>query len=138
MTRTEERLADALGAAALALREDTLRPLQGPERERHRLAWVAPVAAAASVFLVVGLGVALAGYLPGSGRVNRSPGPLTAPPRYYVEAGLSGELPTVRSTRSGFRMPATHWRRTLSPQLAKASSSLPWQGRGESGFTGSG
>ena len=46
MTRTEERLADALGAAALALREDTLRPLQGPERGRHRLDWIAPVAAA--------------------------------------------------------------------------------------------
>src|SRR3981081_3951705 len=48
MARTEERLAPALGATALALREDTLRPLQVPERGRHRLAWVVPVAAAAS------------------------------------------------------------------------------------------
>jgi hypothetical protein len=121
MTRTEERLADALGAAALALREDTLRPLQGPERGRHRLAWIAPVAAAASVFLIVGLGVALAAHLPGSGR---SPGPLTAPPRYYVEAGLSGDLPMVRSTATGavtdtVRVP--YARNSLAPNLVAAA-----------------
>jgi hypothetical protein len=124
MTRTEERLADALGATALALREDTLRPLQVPERGRHRLAWVVPVAAAASVFLVVGLGVALAGYLPGSGRVNGSPGPLTAPPRYYVQAGLSGDLPRVRSTATGAvtdTVKVPYARDPLAPNLVAAA-----------------
>jgi hypothetical protein len=101
MTRTEERLTDALGAAARALREDTLHPLQVPERGRHRLAWIAPVAAAASVFLVVGLGVALAGHLPGSGPANGSPGVVMAPNRYYIEGNLDGGRPVVRSTATG-------------------------------------
>ena len=97
MTRTEARLADALDAAARALRDDTLRPLLIPQRSRHRAAWTAPVAAAASLLLVVGVAVAVARYLPGPARLS-VPGP---PPRYYVEAGGHGDLPVVRSTATG-------------------------------------
>lgn len=96
MTRTEERLADALDAAARALREDTLRPLLVPQRERRRPALVAPLAAAAALLLVVGVGVAVARY--GSARPEISS---NAPPRYYVEADFVGGLPQVRSTATG-------------------------------------
>jgi hypothetical protein len=98
MTKTEERLADALDAAARALREDTLRPLQVPQRSRHRSAMAAPLAAAAALLAVVGIGVAAARYLPGSGL---HPGVATGRPRYYVEADANGDLPVVRSTASG-------------------------------------
>jgi hypothetical protein len=98
MTRTEERLADALDAAARALHEDTLRPLLVPDRPRRRPALAAPLAAAAAMLLVVGVGVAVARYLPGSGP---SPGAVPAPPRYYVEAQLNGNPPVVRSTATG-------------------------------------
>jgi hypothetical protein len=96
MTRTEERLADALDAAARALREDTLRPLLVPEGRRQRAAWAAPIAAAAGLLLVVGLGVAVARYLPGSG-----PSVAAGPPRYYVETSVNGGRPLVRSTATG-------------------------------------
>jgi hypothetical protein len=97
MTRTEERLADALDAAARSLREDMLRPLLVPERPRRRAAWTAPVAAAAGLLLVVGVAAAVSGHLPGSGRLKGA----IPPPRYYVEAGFSGDSPEVRSTATG-------------------------------------
>jgi hypothetical protein len=97
MTSTEARLADALDAAARALREDTLRPLLVPQRQRRRAAWTAPVAAAASLLLVVGVAVAVAGHLPWSGHLSVA-GP---PPRYYVEADAQGDRPVVRSTATG-------------------------------------
>lgn len=97
MTRTEERLADALDAAARALREDTLRPLLVPERPRRGSALAAPLAAAAALLLVVGLGVAVAGHLPGS---ERQSGPANSQPPYYIEVGFNG-APVVRSTASG-------------------------------------
>jgi DNA-binding beta-propeller fold protein YncE len=58
VSTTQERLADALQAAARAVREDTLRPLS-PGRRRRRLPVLAPVAAAVSVVVIVGLIVAL-------------------------------------------------------------------------------
>jgi hypothetical protein len=94
MTRTEERLADALDAAASALEEDTLRPLLVPERPRRLSALAAPVAAAAALLLVVGAGVLVASYLPGSG----TQGAAAAPPPYYVEAPGNGGPPMVWST----------------------------------------
>lgn len=121
MTRTEERLADALDAAARALREDTLRPLLVPERPRHRSALAAPLAAAAALLLVVGLGVAAAHYLPGSGQ----PAAANARPSYYVEANFSGDLPQVRSTATG-RVTDTvsvpHVRNSLIPSVVAAAS----------------
>ncbi len=73
MTRTEERLADALGAAASRLREETLRPLSIPPRRGRRSArWLAPIAATASVLLVIGVVVSLAGRFPGPGGPHRA------------------------------------------------------------------
>jgi hypothetical protein len=88
MTRTEERLQDALHAAASRVNDDRLRPLPalqpgparrpGPARNRGRLrragrSWAGPAAAAASVVLVVGVVMAVTGGLrtsagPGHGR----------------------------------------------------------------------
>lgn len=57
MTRTEDRLQDALHAAVGKVHDDRLRPLAGPRRRRGGArwwrAWGAPLAAAASVALVV-------------------------------------------------------------------------------------
>jgi hypothetical protein len=70
MTRTEERLQDALHAAASRVNDDRLRPLPalqpGPARNRERprrawRSWAGPAAAAASVVLVIGLVMAVTG-----------------------------------------------------------------------------
>jgi hypothetical protein len=88
MTRTEERLRDALGAAATQVRDDRLRPLPAPETtettgapettgttpetgprrhtlRRHTLrrhvGWLGPAAAAISVLLIVALALTLTG-----------------------------------------------------------------------------
>ena len=107
MTRTEERLTDALGTAARAIDAETLHPLHISERRRRRPALAAAVAAAASVFLVVGLAAALAapGSAPGG---TASPALPAAPDRYYVEGNLSGveggrvlDRPVVRSRVTG-------------------------------------
>ena len=97
MTRTELRLADALDAAARALRDDTLRPLLAPERRQHGRTLAAALAAAAALLVVVGVGVAVAKLAaPG-----RPPITTPGPPRYYVETGLASGLPQVRSTATG-------------------------------------
>ena len=60
MTATEDRLREALAAAAGTVREDTLRPLAVPERRGRR--WprlLAPLAAAAAVLLIVGVEVGI-------------------------------------------------------------------------------
>ena len=41
MTRTEDRLTDALTAAARAVPEEALRPLIAPPARRHRPVWLA-------------------------------------------------------------------------------------------------
>jgi hypothetical protein len=105
MTRTEERLADALDAAARAVPDGTMRPLRVPEREAGRRAWAAPVAAAASLLLVVGL-VAVAVHLRGPGGPGPSLAAGPAPDRYYVVGDLDGDRPVVRSTATG-RVTAT-------------------------------
>jgi hypothetical protein len=99
MTRTEERLADALGAAARAVRDDTLRPLLVPARRRSHRSLAVSLAAAAAVLLVAGLAVTTTRYLP----QQRVPSPATAPPAYYVTAGYNGGPPVVRSTVTGAR-----------------------------------
>jgi hypothetical protein len=102
MTRTEERLADALGAVAAAVPEETLRPLVAPPPPRPRPVWLAPAAAAASVVVLAGL-VTAAVAVAGSG-AGKPAGPppvpaaaLAAVPRYYAEADLDQRI-TVRST----------------------------------------
>lgn len=101
MTRTEKRLADALDAAARSVREDTMRPLRVPEREAGRRVWAAPVAAAASLLLVVGLAAAVAVHARGPGGSGRSLAAGPSPDRYYVVGDLDGDRPVVRSTATG-------------------------------------
>jgi hypothetical protein len=105
MTRTEDRLADALAATARGVREDTLRPLIVPEPRRRPPAWLAPVAAAVGVTLVVALAVAVSSRLgwSGAGGSPRLSGsrPVNAPPRYYVEAGIQSDTTMVRSVATG-------------------------------------
>ena len=87
MTATEDRLREALAAAAGTVREDTLRPLAVPERRGRR--WprlLAPLAAAAAVLLIVGVEVG----------IGRTPAP---PPRSHsripaVVNARFGEIPT--------------------------------------------
>lgn len=98
MTRTLDRLTDAMTAAGDTVQDATLRPLIRPERGRRLPRWVAPVAAAAAVALVIGSAAALSGRKPGPGRPAASA--VTAPHRYYVESAL-GDVTVVRSTATG-------------------------------------
>jgi len=62
MTGTLDRLTDAMTAAGDTVQDATLRPLTGRrERGRRLPRWVAPVAAAAAVALVIGSVAALSG-----------------------------------------------------------------------------
>ena len=66
MTRTEERLADALQASAGRVSDDRLRPLLDQERRASRGVrnWLVPAGAAAAVVLAVVLALAVAGGRP--------------------------------------------------------------------------
>jgi len=117
MTRTEERLADALHAAAETVQRATLRPLTTHDPERLRGAdpkgkrqrgWLVPLAAAASVAFVAALSIALggrAGHPPPAGHTR------TDLPSYYVvgrttASDIDGVI-EVRDTASG-RLRDTH------------------------------
>jgi hypothetical protein len=134
MTRTEDRLADALAAVARTVPEETLRPLIVPRSGRPRAAWLAPAAAAVAVMLAVGLAMAVSSGLPGFGRAGGSPG-LTgqgqgwhiagAPPRYYVEADIASDKTVVRSTATGAvtaTVPVPYVFNDGSPAIAAASN----------------
>ena len=86
MTRTEERLRDALQASAARVRDDRLRPLPAPRRTEHQItAWLIPVAAAASVVLVIGLVLAVTKTLQPAPKPSRTESPATTPqPRYFA------------------------------------------------------
>jgi DNA-binding beta-propeller fold protein YncE len=87
MTATENRLREALAAAAGTVRESTLRPLTVPERRGRR--WprlLAPLVAAAAVLLVVGVEV-------GIGRTPTPPPPSHVRIPAVVHARF-GEFPT--------------------------------------------
>ena len=101
MTRTEDRLTDALTAAARAVPEDTLRPLVAPPARRRRPAWITPLAAALGIVLVVGLALAAGTRLSGSRSPGGPAGAQTPVPRYYVVEGEQGGPPVVRSTATG-------------------------------------
>jgi hypothetical protein len=101
MNRTEERLTDALGAAARAIPEETLRPLLVPPRRRRRPAWLTPVAAVLGIVLVVGLAFAAGTRLTGSRPSDGPVGGEAPVPRSYVVEGLQGGPPVVRSTATG-------------------------------------
>ncbi|MGD0245073.1 MAG: hypothetical protein ABSB59_32750 [Streptosporangiaceae bacterium] len=118
MTRTQERLADALQASAARVRDDRLRPLPEPglrpaRRGRRRgglvpaawQGWLAPAAAAVSVALVVGLALALTS---APGRLAGRSGPASAAaavfPRYFAQfAGTDpvGASVDIRSVATG-------------------------------------
>jgi hypothetical protein len=101
MNRTEDRLADALAAAARAVPEGTLRPLTSPSVRSRRALWFTPVAAALAIALVVGL-VFAAGMLLTRSRPSGPPAGSQRPvPRYYVAEGLQGGRPVVRATATG-------------------------------------
>ena len=119
MSRTEERLADALHASADRVGDDRLRPLPvlepgtglGATRWRPRWTawrpWLVPVAAAASVALVIGLAVAVTGGPartgPGAPAAGRAGGTSAGFPRYFVQlmAAKGGPVPEIRSVSTG-------------------------------------
>jgi hypothetical protein len=101
MTRTEDRLTDALTAAARAVPEDTLRPLVAPPARRRRPAWITPLAAALGIVLVIGLALAAGTRLSGSRSPGGPAGAQAPVPRYYVVEGDQGGSPVVRSTGTG-------------------------------------
>ena len=101
MSRTEERLADALTAAARAVPEERLRPLAVPPRKPRRVSWLAPIAAPLGIVLVVSLALAAGTWLTGSRSPGGPAGGQGPVPRYYVVEGLQGGPPVVRSTATG-------------------------------------
>lgn len=100
MTRTEERLVDALGAVGRSVREETLprlparNPAPGPGRWGR---WLAPLAAAASVVLIVVVVSAIHLF---SARPPGGGARIVGPPRYYVSQGESIGV-QVRNTVTG-------------------------------------
>lgn len=115
MSKTEERLADALHASADRVGDDRLRPLPvlAPGTGRRATRWTAwrpwliPVAAAASVALIIGLAVAVtggpagtSGTAPATSRAGATPAGF---PRYFVELMNSkgGPVPQIRSVSTG-------------------------------------
>jgi WD40-like Beta Propeller Repeat len=106
MTRTEERLRDALGAAAAQVRDDRLRPLPAPETTpetgprrpglRRHMGWLGPAAAAMSVLLIVALALAMAG----QGHKSHKPTPSVSYPalpagfpKYFAQITNSSQVP---------------------------------------------
>jgi hypothetical protein len=98
MTRTEDRLADALGAGAELIRQESLRPLVPPAIERHRPAgrvWLAASAAAVAVLAVVAGAAAIANRTPVTGPASAS-----AVPSYRVEVDKFQDV-VVHSVATG-------------------------------------
>ena len=114
MTSTEERLRDALGAAAAQVRDDRLRPLPAPETrprrqaQRRHMGWLGPAAAAVSVLLIVALALTL------TGQSHKTTPPVSYPalpagfPKYFAQiagpsqfAGPSNLDVIIRSTSTG-------------------------------------
>jgi hypothetical protein len=131
MTDVQDRLTDAMSAAAGTVREQDLRPLAAPERprrRRHRPAWAVPVAAAAAVVLVISLAVAVSHQLFGTSQAA-GPGRLPAAPlRFYVTTDLSIAKVVVRSTATGKVVavvpvaPAVNSGSTVAPALATGAN----------------
>ena len=87
MTRTEDRLTDALAAVARGIPEETLPPLPARSPARRRWGrWLAPLAAAASVALIVVLASAVQPFSHGTPGAEQVAGP----PRYYATLELDG------------------------------------------------
>ncbi|MFB4301491.1 hypothetical protein [Actinomadura sp. NTSP31] len=82
MTRTEERLRDAFGAAAESIPDGTLAPVTVPSPRRRRRPWTVPVAVAGTLAAVVVGGTALGGSLPHASHSGPAAGP--GGPRHVV------------------------------------------------------
>ena len=118
MTRTEERLRDALGAAAARVRDDRLRPLPAPETAettktpettprrhtlrrhtlrrhtlRRHMGWLGPAAAAVSVLLIVALALTVTGHS------HKATPPVSYPalpagfPKYFAQIAGPSQIP---------------------------------------------
>jgi len=91
MNSMESELTSALDAGAETVRAETLRPLMKPQARRARRVnpWLAPIAAACAVALIIGLAVTITGHV----RTQRITPPAsvtaTAPPRYYVDIAIN-------------------------------------------------
>lgn len=106
MTRTEDRLTTALQSAAAAVLVETMRPLAAPEpgraglrirvvtgAPRRRRAWLAALAAAASIAVIAGAAVALTTHAPSPGPVQTAAyigGSEPNVPAFFVAAGSTG------------------------------------------------
>jgi hypothetical protein len=103
MTRTEDRLRDALHVKAGAVRDDRLRPLaeSRPAARRGHRGWLAPLSAAVAVTLVAVLAVTLTGNQPSpsSGPAGPSPQAQAPMPRYFTEIDRASIQ--VRSVATG-------------------------------------
>ena len=128
MTRTEERLRDALGASAARVRDDRLRPLPAAETAetakppettprrstlrrhalRRHMGWLGPVAAAMSVLLIVALALTVTGHS------HKATPPVSYPalpagfPKYFAQIAGPSQIPgpsqldvVIRSTSTG-------------------------------------
>ena len=129
MTSIQDRLTDAMSAAASTVREADLRPLAARPRRWHQATWAAPVAAAAAVVLVIGLVVAASNGLFGK---HQPAGPAhlpTAPHRFYLATDIGSFRTTVRSTATGkaiavVPVPSVQAAESVSPALATAGNGL--------------
>ena len=108
MSRTEDRLQDALSALAGQVRDERLRPLPAPARDRDRdprrqarNAWLIPVAAAASVLLIIAVVVAVTRHAAES-RTQQTTSQVAMPSYFvhWVGFGPSGRI-QVRSVSTG-------------------------------------
>jgi hypothetical protein len=107
MSRTEDRLQDALSARAGQVRDDRLRPLPapdpGPRRQARNAwrAWLIPAAAAASVLLVIAVVVAVTRHAAES-RTQQTTSQVAMPSYFvhWVGFGPSGRI-QVRSVSTG-------------------------------------
>jgi hypothetical protein len=114
MTRTEDRLADALADAARCIREEALPSLAASERASRgwltipgrrmplRRSWtirLAPAAAAVAVLTVIGLAARLTPPAPGQVERFTDAATAAAPPPYYIDIeGYNGDVVKVRAT----------------------------------------
>jgi hypothetical protein len=127
MTSIQDRLTDAMNAAADTVREADLRPLVARKRRWHTAAWAAPAAAAAAVVLVIGLAVSASNGLFGTHQ-PAGPAHLPAPPhRFYLATDIDSWQTMVRSAVTGravavVPVPSLEASGTVSPALAAAGN----------------
>lgn len=132
MTRTEERLRDALSASAARVRDDRLRPLPALETEpprpgpRRHIGWLVPAAAAMSVLLIVALAVTLTGHRHDKTPSAGYPALPAGFPKYFAQLADPHKLDVViRSTSTGAEVTTAMtpdvpgWR--LTPQSVAAA-----------------